>query len=477
MKTDALFISFKLLVLLACALSLSILITPLNFLMLEMFILTALLIIYFLFRDITKVIIAWIISLLFVAFFKMPLGIDMPNLSPDRVIWFFLFTFYLFKVITGKISLSNRTTEIFMLILCGLVIFSVIVTRQGSREMDFFNVYNLYTLLFNAYIAPFSIFLIAKDFINEEKKIRNLFILLSFILLYLSVTSIFEHFGMRNFIFPKDIMNPKMGIHFGRARGPFLSAAINGTVLGLLSILNFYMALNTRLPYRIFFIINIFLSFIAIFFTYTRASWLGVLISFMFMVFINQRLRKYLVIFTLLGAVFLGPLYSKIVDIENVISRVNSTGPVDSRIELYRIYISMIKEKPIMGLGFANFNNYAAEYSKGKSIVNFITGDVLSIHDTFFGIFVELGGLGLIVFLSMLASIFWKSFILFKHLEEGFLGREIVIIFWGVGIIYFLNSFFIDMKFHQIQNVIFYMMAGIVSGLYQRRIRYEKCVK
>jgi len=168
MKADILSMSFfRLLVFWAGTFSIVFLITPLNFLIFEIFILTALFIIYFLFKDITKVIIAWVISLLFVMFLKMPMGIDIPNLSPDRIIWLLLIAFYLFNVIKGKVSMSNRTTETLMLILCGLVIFSVIRTKGVFTARALFDAFSLF---FNAYIGPFSIFIIAKDFLLKKKR-------------------------------------------------------------------------------------------------------------------------------------------------------------------------------------------------------------------------------------------------------------------------------------------------------------------
>ena len=473
MKADILSMSFfRLLVFWAGTFSIVFLITPLNFLIFEIFILTALFIIYFLFKDITKVIIAWVISLLFVMFLKMPMGIDIPNLSPDRIIWLLLIAFYLFNVIKGKVSMSNRTTETLMLILCGLVIFSVIRTKGVFTARALFDAFSLF---FNAYIGPFSIFIIAKDFLAEEKKIRKLFVILSIILLYLSLTSIFEHFEIRGLVFPRDILNPRMGISFDRARGPFLASAINGMMLGMLSIVNFYMTMNTRMPYKSFFIVNIFLSLAAVFFTYTRASWLGMAVSLIFTTLISRRFRKYFGILVLAGLILVVPLYSKIVDIEKVISRFSAKDSVDSRINLYHAYLEMIKEKPVLGFGFGNFDNCSQEY------FSMIKGDVRTIptiHDSFFGIIVELGGLGFIIFLCILASICWKSFILFRHSrEQGFLGKEIVIVFWGIGIVYFTNLFFVDMKFHQVQNVIFYMVAGIILGLYGKRIRDEQFEK
>ena len=49
--------------------------------------------------------------------------------------------------------------------------------------------------------------------------------------LYLGFTGIFEIIGPHRLVFPRYILNPKVGVHFGRARGPFVQAAVNGLAL------------------------------------------------------------------------------------------------------------------------------------------------------------------------------------------------------------------------------------------------------
>jgi len=472
MKVNTLFIPLGLFTILACTLALAILVTPMNFIIFQAVMLGGLLLFYFLFKDITNVLIVWLLSLLFILFSKFSLGIDMPNISIDRTIWSLMIIYYLFHLLVlRRVSMSGRVTEILMISLCALAIFSIIRMKGISFSRE---ILDAYSLLFNIYIVPFSVYLIAKDLIQEEQRIRKLFIFLSVVLLYISLTAIFEHFRLSAFVFPRGIMNPRIGIHFGRARGPFLQAAINGTVLGMLSIINLYMAINTRYPYKIFFIIVSFLSPIAILFTYTRAAWLAMMASFMFLVFINRRFRMYIGVLILLCAALMAPLHSKMVDMEALASRAYSMSPIYDRINLYRTYLAMFSHRPILGFGFANFNYCSQEYfSKIKNDPYNV--DIPEIHDTFSGTLVELGGMGLIVFLSVLMSIFWMSIRLFGGLKEkGFLGRGFIVAFWGIALAYLLNAFFIDMKNHQFQNVIFYLVAGVIAGLYQREIKDER---
>ena len=54
---------------------------------------------------------------------------------------------------------------------------------------------------------------------------------------YLGLTGIFEYLQLKQFVFPSYIMNPWIGVHWGRARGPFMNSGINGAVTGMISAL------------------------------------------------------------------------------------------------------------------------------------------------------------------------------------------------------------------------------------------------
>lgn len=471
MRANTLFISLGLLIMAGCFVWAAILIKPLNFLILEMAVIAIAALLYLSYRDVTNLVAVWLLALLFVFFSKTSLGIDMPNLSLDRMLWCFLAAYYLFALFMGRISLKRRMTELLMLILFCLAFFSVVKMKGVSMSRELLNIYSL---LFNTYIAPFSVFVIAKDFIQDENKVRKLFTFLSVILLYLSLTAIFEHFRLNAFVFPRDIMNPNLGIHFGRARGPFLQAAINGTVMGILCITNLYMVFNARRGFRLFFIVIAVISPLAVFFTYTRAAWLGLVASFIFISFLNPRFRKYIWGLIFLGAIITVPLHAKVLDIDKVVARSSSMSPIYDRINLYYTYFNMIKDRPLLGFGFANFSNYSHEYFSTMRRENPYQFVIPEIHDSFMGVLVELGLTGFLIFMSILAVVFSKSIYLYRHsVPDGFLGRGIVVVFWGVAIIYLVNALFIDMKFHQFQNALFYMIAGIISGLSARKAGYE----
>ncbi len=80
-------------------------------------------------------------------------------------------------------------------------------------------------------VAPFSMFLLAPIAFNDERR-RKIFLGALVILGgYLGLTALFETVGPSAFVFPKFILNPALGIHADRARGPFLEAEANGIAL------------------------------------------------------------------------------------------------------------------------------------------------------------------------------------------------------------------------------------------------------
>src|SRR5262249_20850075 len=80
-------------------------------------------------------------------------------------------------------------------------------------------------------VTPFLMFLVAPIAFRERRQ-RD--ILLSFLVglgAYLSLTTLFERIGLDALIFPRYILDPGVGIHVERGRGPFAEAVTNGFAL------------------------------------------------------------------------------------------------------------------------------------------------------------------------------------------------------------------------------------------------------
>src|SRR5207253_622867 len=92
---------------------------------------------------------------------------------------------------------------------------------------------------------------------------------------YLGVTSVCEHFGVTTLVFPKYILDPKIGIQFGRSRGPFLDTIGNGGMLLVSFLFLAYLSSSLKGFKRAVTFLLTLLVVLGIYFTETRAIWLG----------------------------------------------------------------------------------------------------------------------------------------------------------------------------------------------------------
>ena len=80
-------------------------------------------------------------------------------------------------------------------------------------------------------VAPFVMFTIAPVAFHTEKHRRVFLAALAALGGYLGLTALFETAGPHSLVLPQYILDPNLGFHPGRARGPFLEAEANGIAL------------------------------------------------------------------------------------------------------------------------------------------------------------------------------------------------------------------------------------------------------
>ncbi|MHA1382039.1 MAG: hypothetical protein ACTSRG_27015, partial [Candidatus Helarchaeota archaeon] len=114
-----------------------------------------------------------------------------------------------------------------------------------------------------------------------------------------------------------------------------------------------------------------------------------------------------------------------------------------------------------------NFSKRSYKYSKKIRGIPYI--NINSQHDTLVSILVELGLVGLIPLLFIFFYIFRFSIQLYRQLSNiSFLSKGLVVIFWGISIVFIVNMEFIQMRFFLFPNCIFFLLGGIIVGLHQR---------
>jgi len=302
------------------------------------------------------------------------------------------------------------------------------------------------------HFIPLTLFVVARFLTRNEDQFRRFLVAASLMALYLGFTAICENYKLNAFVFPRYIMNPNIGTHFGRARGPLLQAAANGTLLGMLFILNLYAALHVRGALRSLFSAAAGLAVVGIYFTYTRAAYLGLLAGMAFYFVRSSRARRILLASTPL-IVLLAVVVVPVLVGHYEQARSDDTLPVLDRINLWATALNMFVHSPIWGHGFYTFPVLSPRYFvEVIKLPRFWVGHGTPSHNSLLEILSDEGLAGFVPYVA----IFVLLALAFRRIrwEGNLLDSDVLPLFWGLTAVLWVNSFFI------VQNRV------IIFGLY-----------
>ncbi len=416
-------------------------------------------------RDLVNLLMLWFLTALFsIGESRLVLPMFL-KISPYQVMLLILVLAFISQVAIGQRRLQPLgRVEIAMLIFAAVALFSEISAGILVAKGEGLKIANL----FNGFLFPFVIFFLSKHLVDTDRKLIKVLAVLLGVGTYLSVTAIGELTPRLAFlVHPAYILDPFQGIHFGRARGPFLNAAANGTVLGMIFVTGLYLSLSDGIKPAVRGLVRVLTALlpVGVYLTLTRACWLGMLLSGFVAVLGFPRLRK----FFIPGVVLAGVAVLALVAIKSQGEvRLTQMDPIYSRLHIYNASFHMLVDKPFLGHGFDNFRNVSPQYFSSIKGIPY-SGETIVPHDTFLGLLVELGLIGFIP-LALIYIFLWRdSLQLFRRLPpEGMLGKYFIVAFWGVGTVFLVNMQFIDMRYFVFPNAIFFLLAGVMAGIHHK---------
>src|SRR5258708_4809232 len=316
-----------------------------------------------------------------------------------------------------------------------------------------------WSLLAAKFAVPYTLYYLAGLTFDTPAWLRRLEIFLLFVLAYLSLTAIFQLLGWDFLVFPHYILNPELGIHVDRARGPFLQAVANGVTLNLLGLVALSGVCRGRIRGAVAVLLLSALP-IAILATMTRAVWLSFAGS-MAWLGLSQRgiLRKASI--ALIALAGLGLLFTLATpqSESTLLDRAEEQSPIDFRMAVYHTAWEMAVEKPIFGWGVNQMPPEIARRVEGYSAVAY------AAHNSFLEILVENGLVGLALYLSIAVGLFrlaWRN--------DGdptwsrtLAGEEFRHLWPVLVFVYWFNACFVVMNY-QFVNSLFFTLAGALAG-------------
>jgi len=297
-----------------------------------------------------------------------------------------------------RLPLRARPVHVLMYFAAVFAIASAIAAGTLIQQSGFFN------LLDRIGILPWLVFALAPSVLFRERD-RSVFLATMVALgVYLGATALFETLNLRALVFPRYINDPSVGIQFGRARGPFAQAAVNGLAM-YACIVASLLALQIwrRWWQRLLAGAAIVLCVEGLLFTLQRSIWLGVTVATVGTMLLVRELWKFLVPTIIAGVLAVGLSIAVIPGLgEKVTTREESVGTVRERRALNDAALNMIAARPLTGVGWSTFSEHSSEFFEITDSYTLESSPGTPIHNAYLANAAELGLVGASLWLLVL---------------------------------------------------------------------------
>jgi O-antigen ligase len=392
-----------------------------------------------------------------------PLSKAIFTVTPDRLLFSYLFLAYFFAFMSGRFK--RRFTgagEVRVMCLLGLhctlswLIAGPEVGPTGNRWL---------TSLFNLIYFPLGLYLIVKNTEYKRETVVRLLRVMAVIGIYLGVTGLAEHSGIGMLVWPKYILDPGVGIQFGRVRGPFGSSVAMGEWLIVVFVsASLLMQVSKGVTKALLWLL-ILVAIVGIYFTDTRGVWLSfaavVLVSAVF----GGRLAKQslgIVLLVLCGFLFgVGSKFSY----GNATLFEKRQETINYRLANYQTAYKMGMANFVTGVGYGNFVNRWREYfgDEERQLISELTD---GNHNTYLGLFAETGIIGITLYVSLLVSLMIRCLLIWRRLKpEDTFERSVVVSTLGLVVVITIEGIFGDQRFDPNFNTLLFLFLGIAASM------------
>jgi O-antigen ligase len=264
----------------------------------------------------------------------------------------------------------------------------------------------VFSLLDRLGIIPFIVFTVAPLVFGTKRTREVLLAVLVCLGAYLGLTALAEALHLDWAIFPAYIKDATVGLHVGRARGPFAEAVANGLGLygcAVASAVATYLWRDHRVRSRLAGTVAL-LCLAGTIFTLTRAVWLATVVATLLTLLANHRTRAVLAptvgvgLAVLALAILFVPGFSSRAE-----QRQGDQRPIWDRYNSNAAAIRAVEDNPLFGVGWQAWTQENSRYLR-QSADYPLTGTQIEIHNVALSHAAELGLVGLALWAAAFAA-------------------------------------------------------------------------
>ncbi len=325
-------------------------------------------------------------------------------------------------------------------------------------------------LLVTAYVMPAVIYWIARQSNWTEAQVKAIDRGLLVFGVYLAVTAVCEVSGLQALVFPRYISDPTIGLHFGRARGPFVHSVTLGFVLSVCFATALVAWPRAQQIGRVWLVGLAGLFALAQYVTYTRSVWMGAgaVVFVVLGLAAASEWRRWIV-----GALALASLVVVAAKWETLLEFKRDEGlsaqeTADSaRLRPVMAYIAwtMFLDRPLLGCGLGRYIVDKDEYLSDRSTeLRLELARGYGPHNQFLALLTETGLIGVGLFCAVLLGWTYNAWRLWRSSAPDWARRQGLLTL-AVMSAYVTSAMFHDMSFSATCHMLLFFVAGASEGV------------
>jgi O-antigen ligase len=323
-------------------------------------------------------------------------------------------------------------------------------------------------------LLGFAAFVVAPVIFSDAHKRNVLLGVLVALGGYLGITALFETLGLHSLIFPSFIADPNVGIHYGRARGPFLESAGEAAALFACAVAAAIAITTWQARWARFAAAAVLALCVAgQLFSLLRSAWIGTALAVLLTMLLFRELRRYLVPVAIAGALTIVLALAVVPGLaDRANERKNSLEPEWDRRAQYDVALNMFEERPLVGFGWATYSKHSADFTEIRANYPFFISEagLKTVHNVVLANLAELGLIGTTLWLlGLIVAV------------GGAITRRgpPELLAWRMGLLAIAVHFSVLMAFTQLPavfpNLLIFVWAGVVTES-ARAWRYSRVV-
>ncbi len=290
------------------------------------------------------------------------------TMSLDRLAFLGLVSNYLVQRSLGKSEPKPlHLADYLLFALLGCLTLSAL-THDYRREFFDTTSSPLWNLLAGYWMPVTAYWIVRQSALNENTitQVQRFLLLLG---IYLAVTGICEITGQWSLVFPRYIADPDVGIHFGRARGPFGNSIRYGVYVATCAFAAWICWRRMTPRWQVALLPLAPLLLAAVFFSYTRSVWMGMggAILMAAVLTLRGQVRTLAVSTACVAGLFASVLlWDKLIHLEREESGGHAAVSVSNRAAHAYVSMAMFKQRPLLGFGFGQYPNEKLAYLQDR---------------------------------------------------------------------------------------------------------------